>query len=236
VHIADSMTGQAIDPVCDRQFLFVTCVNNEQLYRECLEHIRGLEVPDTYTVDTLPIYNAASMTSGYNQALLHGAKYKIYLHQDVFVVHRMFLVDLLRLFTSHPQLGLLGMAGCKAMPPHGVWWGTRGTVGTVNQCNTILRFGEAPEPFEPVEAVDGLLLATQYDVRWRDDLFTGFHFYDVSQSMEFRRRGFIVGVPRQAAPWCEHWDDDLLAAASSHAFEHGRQLFVSHYLDGGTRV
>ncbi len=30
--------------------------------------------------------------------------------------------------------------------------------------------------FIPVECIDGLLMATQYDVPWREDLFDGFDF------------------------------------------------------------
>ena len=40
-------------------------------------------------------------------------------------------------------------------------------------------------------------MATQYDVPWREDLFDGFDFYDVSQSFEFRKAGYTVGVPVQ---------------------------------------
>ena len=36
-----------------------------------------------YIVQFMPIRNAKSMTSGYNQAISHPAKYKVYLHQDV---------------------------------------------------------------------------------------------------------------------------------------------------------
>ena len=55
-----------------------------------------------------------------------------------------------------------------------------------------------------VEAVDGLMMATQYDVPWREDLFTGWHFYDVSQCKELQRRGFITVVPHQRDFWCIH--------------------------------
>ena len=56
-----------------------------------------------------------------------------------------------------------------------------------------------------VEAADGLLLATQYDIQWRDDLFGGWHFYDTSQCLEFARRGYQVVVPNQEQDfWCIH--------------------------------
>lgn len=55
-----------------------------------------------------------------------------------------------------------------------------------------------------VEAVDGLLLATQHDVRWREDLFDGWDFYDISECFEMRRAGYRVVVPYQDSPWCYH--------------------------------
>ena len=59
------------------------------------------------------------------------------------------------------------------------------------------------QPVE-VEALDGLLLATSRDVRWREDLFDGWDFYDVSQCLEMRRMGWRVVVPCQETPWCYH--------------------------------
>ena len=52
-------------------------------------------------------------------------------------------------------------------------------------------------------------MATQHDVPWREDLFQKWDFYDVSQSMEFRRRGYQVVVPYMEKPWCIH-DDGIL--------------------------
>lgn len=41
--------------------------------------------------------------------------------------------------------------------------------------------------FQEVEALDGLLIATQYDLPWREGLFQGWDIYDISQCTEFRR-------------------------------------------------
>ena len=57
-----------------------------------------------------------------------------------------------------------------------------------------------------VEAADGLFLAMQYDIPWRDDLFTGWHLYDTSQCKEFARRGYKTVVPNQEEGfWCIHF-------------------------------
>ena len=67
-----------------------------------------------------------------------------------------------------------------------------------------------------VEAIDGLLIATQYDFPWREDLFKEFDFYDASQSMEFIRKGYKVVVPIFHKPVCVH-DDGLILSLTPSA-------------------
>jgi hypothetical protein len=211
-----------------RKFLFVTCVNNEQLYEACVNHIAHLNVPPNYVVELLPIRGAKSMTAGYNQALLNDAKYKIYLHQDVFIINKNFLWDILELFQTYPSLGLLGLAGCTRLPPSGIWWEGSGLVGKlIGRLNTtcLQIFGEVTGPFQAVEAVDGFLMATQYDIPWREDIIEGFHFYDISQSIEFRKRGYLVGVPKQSQPWCLHFHDPV----DLNEVLYYQKIFLKHY-------
>jgi hypothetical protein len=85
-------------------------------------------------------------------------------------------------------------------------------VGTYNvgvvrhNCTPSLLKKRQNENFTPidVEALDGLLLATQTDIPWREDLFDGWDFYDISQCFEMIRHGYRVVVPYQDEPWCYH--------------------------------
>ncbi len=52
--------------------------------------------------------------------------------------------------------------------------------------------------------IDGMLMATQYDLPWREDLFMRWDSYDASQSQEFIRHGYQVVVPAMDHPWCLH--------------------------------
>ncbi|WP_420886923.1 glycosyltransferase [Bacillus paramycoides] len=70
--------------------------------------------------------------------------------------------------------------------------------------------------------------ATQHDIPWREDLFQGFHFYDVSQSLEFRKAGYLIGIPNQANLWCIHYNGDEFDADT---YEKYRKVFVEHYKD-----
>lgn len=214
-------------------FLFVVCVNDESLYSRCKSHIMQLTVPPSYSVDIMPIYDSASMASSYNKALKHPSKYKIYLHQDTFIIHQHFLHDMLHIFQSHQELGLLGVAGCKTLPPNGIWWESGHRMGKVieyrgNAYHPLdFEHGDEDGLFTPAAAIDGLLMAAQYDVEWREDLFRGFHFYDTSQSLEFQKHGYQVGVACQKDPWCLHFCGDSFDAA---AYEADRQTFVKHYM------
>lgn len=217
----------------ERTFLFVICVNDESLYGKCRQHIDRLLVPEGFQVHTLTIKQAASMTSAYNQAAAYPAKYKIYMHQDTFVVERRLLFHLLALFAGDPALGMVGMTGSLDLPENGIWWESERLVGQVveyrKESYRLLKFPLGHEPGTsalPVKAIDGLFMATQYDVPWREDLFRGFHFYDVSQSIEFQLAGYTVAIPYQEAPWCVHYCGDEFNAP---AYEGDRKIFTAFY-------
>jgi hypothetical protein len=195
-----------------QKFLFVTCVNDEELYSRCVKHIKNLVIPTGFTVDFLAVRGANSITEGYNQALSIDAKYKIYIHQDTFIINPFFLQDILDLFRANPQLGMIGVAGCKKLPENGNWWDATDTIGKAIPGRTFstVALRDVEDEFESVEGLDGLLMVTQYDVPWRDDIIDGFHFYDACHVTEFIRRGYLVGVAKQVEPWCIHYYDSQL--------------------------
>jgi hypothetical protein len=218
--------------VDEKRFAFILCGNDAQYEEACQRFIRALDVPGGYQVEIHVIHGAASMTGGYNQGMRQtDAKYKIYLHQDSFVTERRFLFKLLEIF-SDPEVGMIGMVGSPKLPPSGVMWdGYR--VGANYECNILLtecRFFGTESPIEgdfciDVEAVDGFLLATQADLPWREDLFGGWDFYDISQSFEFWRAGYRVVVPYMQRPWCLH-DCGIMNLS---AYDHWREVFLREY-------
>jgi hypothetical protein len=208
---------------------FITCVNNDELYQKCLSYIHSLDVPTNYEVETLFITDAVSMTSGLNEAMRQtDAKYKVYLHQDVFIIGKYFIQDVLNVF-KNPQIGMIGVAGSAQIPTNGIWWESGCNYGKVYDSHTgimgLLAFKEVEDEWKEVRCIDGLIMITQYDIPWRDDIFTGWHFYDLSQSMEFIRAGYKVVIPRQQGPWCIH-DSGVVNANEYHYF---RQIFLNEY-------
>jgi len=195
----------------DKKIAFITCVNSDWWYSECLLYLKHLKIPENMTAEFIDVRNAASMASGYNRAMKNSdAKYKIYLHQDTLVVNNNLIADLLKIFNSDKKIGVIGMIGCMNLPSTGVWWDGMRIYGRVlHACepeSVVDSHCDEPEgDYQEVESVDGFFLATQYDLNWREDLFDGWHLYDTSLCKEMSRAGYKVAIPNQEKDfWCIH--------------------------------
>lgn len=211
---------------------FITCVNSDEWYSECKLYLEHLKVPKNMTVEFIPVKGAPSMCAGYNSGQRKStAKYKIYLHQDTLVVNKNLIEDLLKIFANE-KIGLVGVIGCRSLPKSGVWWDGLRTYGRVlHACEPeSVVDSHCREPkgdYQTVEAVDGLFIATQYDIAWREDLFTGWHLYDTSMCMEMQRRGYQVVVPNQSADfWCIHCPKEKPLASEYKTYQ---KIFIKEY-------
>lgn len=215
----DTKTTQVIPdikkPETKEKIAFILCVNQERYFKECCYYIENLVVPEGYELEIIPIYHAASMTSGYEKGMKStDAKYKIYIHQDVLCTNPYLLFELLNIFALNPEIGLVGVAGCIKLPQDGIWWNAPyGKYYNLYQ-DSISSYGfyeyrgnsedYSWGDYQEVQALDGVFLATAKDVDWREDLLDGWHFYDISQSMEFQRKGYKVVIPKPHALWVLH--------------------------------
>jgi len=216
----------------ENKVCFISCVTDEDLYKKCLKCVERLLIPDGFEVEKIAIRDAKSMTEGYNRGMNESdAKYKVYLHQDVYIINQSFISDTLALFSQQDTIGILGVCGAKELPKNGIWWESDQLFGCVIDSHTrkmaLLQFQDVLSDFELVETLDGLILVTQYDIHWRADLFDGFHFYDVSQCMEFTRAGYSAAVPKQERPWVVH--DCGLKDNWRESYEQNREKFLSEY-------
>ncbi|ETP71831.1 hypothetical protein UYO_2220 [Lachnospiraceae bacterium JC7] len=217
----------------ENQFCFIICTNDDLFLDECLIYIKNLYVPEGFSADIITIKDAVSMASGYNSAMkTSAAKYKIYMHQDVFIMNRFFLLNLLNIFHLNPKIGMIGMVGAEKLDSEAIMW----NVNRVGNCFNMTNIHEAYESeiwspettVHSVKAIDGLLMATCVDIPWREDIFDGWDFYDMSQSMEFIRNGYLIAVPDQKQPWCLHDDGVVLSLLN---YNHYRKIFVEEYKD-----
>ncbi len=217
----------------DHKFAFIICTNNTLLLEECFHYIDHLTIPDGYEVELLTISDAPCMTQGYNEAMLaSNARYKIYMHQDVFILNRNILGDLLAVFASDPQIGMIGMVGYKTVAADGIMWHTDRT-GSI-----YVRHPQTPYPalsdyhyditdgYEFVAEIDGFFMASSQDLPWDIDRLDGWDFYDAFQSIRFLLKGYKIAVPFQRHPWCIHDDDKML---SLYNYDHYRQIFLREY-------
>ena len=215
------------DKIC-----FITCVNDEDWYSECLLYLQHLEMPEGIQAEYLPIRGAKSMCAGYNEGLRRSdAKYKVYLHQDTLVVNKQLVRDLKALFADE-SIGAVGVIGCRNLPRSGIWWDGMRTYGRVlHACepeSVVDSVGMQPEgAYMEVEAVDGLFIAMQYDIPWREELFTGWHLYDTSICKEVQRSGKRVVVPNQTEEfWCIHCPKEKPLASDYRGYQ---KTFLKEY-------
>lgn len=212
----------------ERKICFIACVNNENYKQEMLRYLKRLNVPQGYEMESLSIWGAQSMAAGYNEGMRRSsAKYKVYLHQDVFIVNKNFISDLLDIFREE-DIGMAGMVGVPQLPENSIMWNAP-RIGKIyayliyQSSNSV--FGGIEGRYQQVQAVDGLLIATQYDLPWREDLFHNWDFYDISQGQEFIKKGYRIVVPYQKQPWCIH-DDGFNNLKNYYS---ARRIFQNEY-------
>ncbi len=212
----------------DHKIAFIICTNDRVMLKECCMYIGLLQVPDGYTTDIITIEGAESMCAGYNAAMNDSdAKYKVYMHQDVFIVDSDFLSKLLANFRSDENIGMIGMVGAPRLDKNAIMWEMPRVGNLKTDKIDHMDFGFHPNEIIDVDCIDGLLMATQADVPWREDAFRSFHFYDVSQSFEFRRRGYRVVVQDVADDGIIH-DDGVV---NMFGWEPWRQTCIREYHD-----
>lgn len=211
---------------------FIICYNNDMYMQECMKYINRLHVPEGMTTEVLGIKGADSMTSGYNAAMQESdAKYKVYMHQDIFIVNQNFIQDVVDIFKEYKDYGMLGLIGTDRFVENANYW-AEWDVGATYANNGICQMKIAMEKtngLTPVVAVDGMCMITQYDVSWREDKFAGFDFYDISQCMEFKKAGYKIGVPYQQEPWCIH----DCGPSKLNKYDEYRKIFCEEYALSG---
>lgn len=213
----------------DRVVSFIICVSDPLLFRNSMMFIKNLIVPEGVSIEIIDIENAESIASGYNEGMKKAkGKYKVYLHQDSYIVNPNFISNILDIFKDD-NIGVIGIVGAKKLPKLGVWWLSPLAYGSIyeirNAHMSLLGFRSPIDNYEEVVVVDGVLIATQYDYYWREDIFDGWHFYDASQCMEFIRNNKKVVIPKEVLPWVIH-DCGIVSIDN---FEYYRAKYLNEY-------
>lgn len=217
----------------DKKIAFIICVSDINKVTECIYYLDRLKAPEGFEKDVITIQDAPSMAAGYNAGMNSSdAKYKVYLHQDVFIINQNFMIDLLEIFGKDTCIGIVGCIGAAKLGKTAMAVSSWDTGKVIHNCIPMLMEGEKKiiNDYAQVQALDGLLLATQYDIPWREDIMDGWDFYDISQCMEFARAGYKAVVPRQKTVWCFH--DNKSSDMSNYSYY--RQRFIQEYAQDGS--
>ena len=211
------------------EICFISAVDDIERYNKSLFTWKNLIVPKGGVVNSLIVQNASSMTEAYQMGMESSqANYKIYIHQDVEIIQRNFLQVMVDMFRKNKKIGVAGVVGSKTIPPSAVWWNGE-LVGAIcdDHTGSMEKYLYEHSGKEVIEAaaVDGLIMMTQYDIPWRKDLFNKWHFYDLSQCMEFKKRGYKVAVLPQALPGVVHY----CGQNSMFGYDEERMKFIREY-------
>lgn len=188
-----------------KSIAFIICVNDETYFEECLFYIERLRLPGDFTAEVYPVRNARSIYQGYNLAMQHSsAKYKVYMHQDVFLIDPDILLKFLGFFEQHPEAGMAGVLGADALSLDRRFYRSWNQ-GNIIGCSEKKAFHNCltKESFRAA-ALDGMFLMTAKDLSWREDVLSGWDFYDISQSLEHTKAGGELWVLAGQQPWCIH--------------------------------
>ena len=114
------MSDRSVD---HKKFTFITCVNDRTLYEDCLKHIDSLHVPDGCVIEKIAVAKAKNISEVYDSNMKKSdAEFKIYLHQDTFVMNKNFLTDICSIFARDPLIGMIGVVGARRLPSSGLWF------------------------------------------------------------------------------------------------------------------
>lgn len=209
-----------------KSIAFIICVNDDTYFEECLFYIDRLRLPEGYVAEVYPVRQAESIYQGYNLAMHEsGAEYKVYMHQDVFLIEPDMLLRFLELFEQHPDAGLAGVMGADTLSTDRKFYRSW-NLGNVLGCSEKKAFHNClSEGIARAAALDGMFLMTGKDISWREDVLSGWDFYDISQSLEFNRKGFELWVLAGKQPWCIH-DCGYLSLAG---YDEAQKAFLKIY-------
>ncbi len=216
--------------VNEKKICFIICTNKDRKLQECLLYIDLLTVPEGFETEVLTVCDAESMAKGYNEAMnASDARYKVYLHQDVFIFEKDFIEKFLKIFSADKKIGMIGMVGTSNLSKDGIIWHSErcGNVYVSDVSGKNSQIEPISKGVREVEALDGFLMITCQDIPWRDDILDGWDFCEISQCLEFKRAGYKIVVPQQNPAWVIH----DCGPRPIRNYETDRQKLLTEYAD-----
>lgn len=210
----------------EKKIAVILWVKDEEYVKNQRMYLSALNIPEGYAVDIVEIRQAECRTAAYEEGRRNSdAKYKVYLDEEAVIADEKFLQRILQVFTDNALIGLIGLVGTEKIPTSGVCAWARKRVGKViDFAGEVFEQGTISEEYSQVMAIDGFLMATQYDVPWRTDLFRTDVFWDTAQSIEYQKAGYKIAVLKQDDYSCIYnWSKKALYDVES------QQKFLDEY-------
>ena len=187
-------------------------------------YIDALDIPNGYEVELIEVRPDGNVADTYRRAMeASDAKYKIYLAPGSILLRLNFFAEMLRVFED-PMIGVMGLVGTAQLSTTGVLATSPFVKGRLLYADdTDFNGADIDGEMEQVMAVSGDLIATQYDIPWRSDLFHRDCFFIEAQCIEFQRKGYRTVVPKQEEAW-------LLSGKKEFQYdEASREVFLDTY-------
>jgi hypothetical protein len=168
-------------------------------------HVKQLKKSFSHPKTQILVYEnngEYSLSQLYNKGLDESVNdVVVFMHDDIDIETTGVTNKLLRLFDTHPEHGIIGLAGTDDLV-NGMWWQKRekmyGQVkhehlGKVHRNNYSGTFGDS---LKDVVIVDGLFIAVHKKriMERFDEEFPGFHFYDIPFCVLNHLKGVKIGV------------------------------------------
>lgn len=187
-----------------RKICIIACVSDKNQINKSIDN---LNIPDGYELEKRYIVNKKNIAKAYNEMMrVTDAKYKIYLEHGASINNNNVLNDILNIFSVNHKIGIIGVVGAVTIPTSGIWQESIHKYGKYYDMpesnKNVVEYNNIEKEYKTAKAIDGMFIATQYEIEWREDLFEDIYFYNVSQCIEFTRAGFEIAIPKQNKPWC----------------------------------
>ena len=188
-------------------------------------HLGEIDVPQGYEVELIEVPSGGAVAATYQHAMeTSDAKYKVYLSSGSILLRPSFFHDMLQLFVQDPSIGVMGLVGTEQLSTTGMLENSAFLKGKFlfsdgNHFDGV----NIEKTSEDVMVVGDYLIATQYDIPWRKDLFHTNCLWAEAQCIEFKRKGYRVVVPKQEEAW-------LLVSKSEVTYDEASlEIFLDTY-------
>lgn len=219
----------------NKKICFICCYENEEEYFKLAESVSTLKLPKGYKSEIFSVTEVENIFEAYNAVMKHSdAKYKVYVRENVKFIEDDILIKAIDIFKDNSKVGMLGIAGAKVVPQSGVWQESNSKYGMYLENGNLKSFEKVVNQYEYVKIIDGSFMMTQYDLEWREDLFKGWSFYNVSHSLEFVNLDYEVGVIRQDKARCSLNNGVTKNCDDKTVYENNYANFVNNYLELNT--